>query len=232
MQNEYELQRRRIQRRRQMKRKRRRRNTMLILLLLVIVCVVKIVFNHISWEQHRVANCGQDENGNLYGGEAGDQTKHEWDIRGWKAAGWTCVLRHPDSSIREEICSLATKAANNDLIGYDQQDRKSFWEHLQASEYDPSKISVACNADCSCGTAAIVKAVGYRKGIAELQNINVEMTTVNMREALKSAGFTVLTEKKYVNSPDSLLPGDIVLRDGVHVCINITEGKKGAKENE
>lgn len=226
MQNEYELQRRRVQRRKQMKRKRKRRNIMLILLLFVIICGVKIVMNHINWNQHMVSNCGQDENGNLHGGKAGDQTKNEWDIRGWKAAGWTCVLRYPNSSVREEICSLATKAAENDLIGYNQHDRKSFWEHLQMSAYDPSQITVACNADCSCGTAGIVKAVGYRIGMETLQNINVEMTTANMREALQSVGFTVLTEKKYLNSPEYLLPGDIVLRDGVHVCINITEGSK------
>ena len=35
------------------------------------------------------------------------------------------------------IASMAEAAARNDLIGYDQNDRYTFWEHLKASNYGP-----------------------------------------------------------------------------------------------
>ena len=178
---------------------------------------------------HLVSNCGEDEYGNFSGGEAGDQTGHEWDLRAWPDKPWTCVLRYPDESIRNEFASLASAAAENDLIGYNQDKRLTFWEHLEASGYDPSKITVPCEADCSSGAAAIVKAVGYRENIPLLQKTDITMSTSSMRESLAGEGFTVLSDRKYLDGPDCLLPGDIVLYENHHVVINITEGSRAER---
>ena len=45
-----------------------------------------------------------------------------------------------------------------------------------------------------------------------------------MRSAFRAAGFTVLTDKKYLNGPDYLLAGDILLNDGLHTATNIADG--------
>ena len=50
-----------------------------------------------------------------------------------------------------------------------------------------------------------------------------------MRQAYKEAGFQVLTESKYLNSPDYLVPGDILLNDVNHVCTFVSIGTKSGE---
>ena len=173
-----------------------------------------------------ISNCGHDERSKYTGGTAGDQTGTEWQIINWYPRPWKCVLRHPDAKVREKIAELAEKAAKNNLCGYDQGQRYTYWEHLKASNYDPAQITIACEADCSSGVAANVKAVGYLLGIEKLKKVSIYLYTGNMRSGLKSAGFTVLTEAKYLNSPDYLIRGDIILNDDCHVATNLTNGSK------
>lgn len=176
--------------------------------------------------QNMISNCGHDENGKISGGKAGDQTGGEWANIPWYQRGWNYILRHPNVKVREEIALLAERAANNDKIGYDQSGRYTYWEHLKASNYDPAQITVACEADCSSGVAANVKATGYRLGLSALKNVSIYLTTSSLRAALKSAGFTVLTASKYLTSPDYLFRGDILLYEGHHVATNLTNGSK------
>ncbi len=173
-----------------------------------------------------ISNCGHDENGRYSGGAAGDQTGTEWEIRSWYSRPWNYVLRHPDAKVRDMIASMAEAAAKNNLIGYDQNDRYTFWEHLKASNYDPAQITIKCEADCSSGVAAIVKGAGYRLNNAALKGVSIYCYTGNLRPALKSAGFTVLSASKYLTSPDYLLRGDILLYEGHHVATNLTTGSK------
>lgn len=178
-----------------------------------------------------ISNCGQDENGKYSGGAAGDQTGGEWNIIPWYNRPWNVVLRHPNSEVREEIAILAERAAKNNLIGYDQGQRNTFWEHLKASNYDPSQITIKCEADCSSGVLAICKAVGYRLNISAMKNINQNGYTGNQRAILKAAGFEVLTASKYLTGPDYLLRGDILLYEGHHTATNITTGSKSGSTN-
>ena len=70
-----------------------------------------------------ISNCGHDENGKYSGGAAGDQTGTEWEIRTWYNRPWNCVLRHPDRNVGNMLADLARKAAQNNLVGYDQNQR-------------------------------------------------------------------------------------------------------------
>ena len=108
-----------------------------------------------------ISNSGHDENGRYSGGIAGDQTGTEWQIIPWYNRPWNYVLRHPDRNVGNMISDLATEAANNNNIGYDQANRLSFWSQLSSSGYRPANIKSACEADCSSGVAAIDKATGY-----------------------------------------------------------------------
>lgn len=92
----------------------------------------------------KISNSGKDENSKLKGGKAGDQTKHEWEIRDWYNRPWSCVLRHPNQQVRELIAELAIEAANNNKIGYDQNQRSTYWTQLKKVGYRPSKITTAC----------------------------------------------------------------------------------------
>ena len=180
----------------------------------------------------KISNCGHDENGRYAGGKAGDQTGTEYQIMNWYSRPWLCVLRFDDSKIAAMIADMATKAAQNNLIGYDQgtagnsNDRYTFWQHLKASNYDPAQITVACESDCSASTAAIVKGAGYRLNNAKLKAVSIYLTTRNMRAAMKAAGAKVLTDSKYLTSSDYLKAGDILLNDNHHVAIAVTTGVK------
>ena len=175
-----------------------------------------------------ISNCGHDENRRYSGGKAGDQTGTEWQVINWYNRPWKCVLRHPDEKVRKMIASMAKAAAVNNKIGYDQSERYTFWEHLKASNYDPAQITIACEADCSSGVAAIVKAAGYRLGNEKMKNVSIYLYTGNMRAGLKAAGFEVLTDSKYLTSDAYLLEGDILLNDNAHVATNLTTGSKAS----
>jgi len=173
----------------------------------------------------KISNSGSDERGNYKGGAAGDNTGREWQIRDWYNRPWNCVLRHPDPEVRACIADLATKAANNNKIGYDQYQRQTYWNELQKVNYDPSKITVACEADCSAGVIANIKAAGYLLGRKELQNITCTYTG-NMRSGLTAAGFACLTESKYLTGSSFLVAGDVLLNDKHHTATAVTNGIK------
>ena len=159
----------------------------------------------------KISNSGKDEKGKYTGGKAGDQTHEEWNIRDWYDRPWSVVLRYPDPEVRNLIAELAEKAANNDHIGYDQWERTTFWKQLEASGYDPANITVDCESDCSAGVAAIVKAVGFLKGIDKLKNVPETMYTGNERKNLKNAGFEAIADPNYLKSDANLVRGDILL---------------------
>ena len=174
---------------------------------------------------HYISNSGSDERGQYSGGQAGDQTGKEWQMRSWYNRPWSCVLRYPDQKVALKIAQLAIDAALNDKIGYDQGQNRTYLTQLKAVGWEPSKITVACEADCSAGVCANVTAAGYLLGIKALQN-HTGTYTGNMRSALTKAGFQLLTDSKYLNSGEYLLPGDILLNDGHHTATNATLGSK------
>ena len=178
-----------------------------------------------------IANSGSDEYGKYSGGSAGDQTGKEWRIIPWYNRPWNCVLRHPDPAVREKIATLAEQGANNNLIGYDQYERWTFWDQLKKVGYYPVNINTKCEADCSAGVISITWAVGHLRGLYKLKQLNATYTG-NMRSGFRSAGFEVLTESKYLNSDSYLMRGDILLNDAHHTAINLTTGKNVIVEDD
>jgi hypothetical protein len=179
-----------------------------------------------------ISNCGRDENRSFRGGRAGDQTGEEWYIRAWYSSPWDCVLRHPDANVRNLIAELSEEAANNNKIGYDQNQRLTFWEQLTKSQYRPKNITVACETDCSAGVCGIVKAVGFLLDNAALKTKIAESGwTGVMKNMFIAAGFQVLTDPKYKNSDKYLLRGDILLNEKSHTAINVTNGVNSGEVN-
>lgn len=171
-----------------------------------------------------IANCGHDENNEFHAGQAGDQTGTEWQIRKWYNGKWDVVLRYPDKEAADRIATLAEEAAKNDLIGYDQWQRQTYWKQLKAVGYRPQDIKVPCEADCSSGVCANVKAVGELLNIPKLKAIDENLRTATMLEPFKKAGFMALTDNKYLTSDKYLKRGDILLRKGHHTTTNLTNG--------
>ena len=172
---------------------------------------------------HYISNSGSDENKAYRGGKAGDQTGKEWQLKAWYNRPWSVILRYPDQAVALKIAQLSIAAALNDKIGYDQSQRTTYWEQLKAVGYDPSKITVACEEDCTAGVSANVMAAGYLFGIKALQNVG-SCSSRNMRSKFTAAGFIVLTDSKYLTSGKYLLPGDILLYESHHAAANVTLG--------
>lgn len=174
----------------------------------------------------KISNCGSNENGKTTGGKAGDQTGKEYRVISWYSRPWKCVLRFPDSKVGEEIARISEAAAKNDNVGYCQTHRRTYHDALKAANWNPAAIKKPVETDCSASTLANIIAAGHKCGIAALKQINPDGYTGNMRAALKKAGFTVLTDNKYLTSSDYLLPGDILLNDNAHAAVNLTAGPK------
>lgn len=170
-----------------------------------------------------IASCGHDERGKYRGGTAGDQTGTEWYTRKWykPSYGWDVVLRHPDSKVGTKVAEIATAAANNNKIGYDQGERLTFYNQLKAANWRPENITTNCESDCSASTAACVIAAGHQLGMPALQRVNPSCWTGNLKAALVAAGYTALTASKYLTSETYLQAGDIILSESHHVVIKI-----------
>lgn len=173
-----------------------------------------------------IANSGHDENGRYSGGKAGDQTGNEWRIQKWYNRPWNWVLRYSREDVAETIATLAEEAANNNKIGYDQNQRTTFWAQLSKAGYHPKNITTACEADCSAGVAAIVKATGYLLNIDSLKNVPPTMYTGNEKVILINAGFSCYGDKSITGSDEYLRRGDILLYEGHHTAINLTDGER------
>lgn len=174
---------------------------------------------------HYIANSGKDENGAYHGGKAGDQSGHEAELKKWYNRPWTVVLRYSNQAVALKIAELSIAMCLNNKVGYDQDQRGTYWQQLKAAGYDPSKITTACEEDCTAGVSANVKGAGALMGIKALENLPL-CTSRNMRQEFVKAGFVALTASKYLTSPDYLLPGDILLYESHHAACNITIGSR------
>lgn len=171
-----------------------------------------------------ISNLGHDERWQYRGGQVGDNNGTEWQIVNWYSYPWDMVLRYPDAKIRNWMGNQARAAAENNHIGYDQGQRQTFWEQLQKSGYDASKITVNCESDCSAGVLAIAKAAGFHFDVQKLKEINQNGYTGNEEQILRDAGFQVLRDSKYLTSDKYLDNGDILLNTQNHTAFNITRG--------
>lgn len=172
-----------------------------------------------------ISNSGHDENNRYNSGAAGDQTGLEWQLKKWYPRPWTVVLRHPDKTVQRMLAEFGIDAALNNMIGYDQYQRNTYWNQLQNYGYKPANIKTKCEADCTAGVTANIKAVGKLLGLPELEKLALDTYSGNMKARLVAIGFRALTASKYLSSPDYLLPGDILLYEGHHAATNITRGK-------
>lgn len=171
-----------------------------------------------------IANSGHDERGKFSGGQAGDQSGTEWQIQKWYNRPWNWVFRYPREDVAEMIASLAEEAAKNNKIGYDQNQRTTFWTQLSKVGYHPKNITVPCEADCSAGVAALVKATGYLLNISELKNVSKDMYTGSEKKILIEAGFSAFGDQAITGGEGYLRRGDILLCEGHHTAINLTDG--------
>lgn len=158
-----------------------------------------------------------DENGNITGGQAGDQTGKEVFLRTWYSHPWTKIVRPNSADVGRKIAQLCIQGCENDKIGYDQYQRNTLLTQAKKTGFDLSAITTACECDCSSFAAVCAEGAGltvkYTNG-----NAPTSGTIAN-----SISGCSVLTASKYLTSGNYLLAGDILVASG-HVAICIANG--------
>ena len=155
---------------------------------------------------------------------AGDQTGKEVSISNWYNKPWTAVFRPKDPADAEKIAIACEKGCANDMIGYDQSQRKTLYDEAIKVGFDLSKITTPCETDCSAFVAVCVNAAGIR--------VAKGMYTGNELSVLKATGkFYIYETSEYCRSESRLKRGDILLGTG-HTAMVLSNGKDADRKEE
>lgn len=191
------------------------RCTMIMLIVFGIFLLASAVSNA---ESVMIGQACRDENGNITGGSAGDQTGGEVDVSEWEHDGdsfnWDYVLRAKDPSIAKKLAENMKAACSNDHIGYDQDepDRNSFYDAAEANDWDIATIETYCETTCSSAVSVCLNAAGV--------DVPRSWASSEVYSDVMSTGmFDCYTSADYVASSANLLPGDILVTDGRHTAM-------------
>ncbi len=179
-----------------------------------------------------IFNTQKNELGTYRGGTEGDQTGKEARLMKYpdyyvdSSYPWSFVLRCTDEKVREQAVANAVAAAENDHIGYDSGDlRMTLWDQVVANDYDFSKISVDCSANCVTSALIFYKAAGYQLGIEELQNIDISIHVWDVNETLLATGlFEQKDDAGYLHTSDHGVAGDLYVAETRHVMMQVSDG--------
>lgn len=162
----------------------------------------------------RMGQATSDENGNVRGGRAGDQTGGEvaltnytYSSRSSSPYHWIYVFRAKDSAARLRIADACIKACQNNHIGYDQTswDRKSLFREAQKVSWKIDKITTYCETTCSELANVCVAAAGLKSYLPTSKQAN----TGTLPNALQNGGEFMRVKL----DANTLQPGDIVISD-------------------
>lgn len=168
----------------------------------------------------KVGSARIDENGNAYGGKAGNQNGKEVSTQSWylHSKGWR-VFRCTNATKAKRIAQAMKAACANKYIGYDQYQRLTLYNAAKAQGFDISKVKTNCETDCS----ALVRVCCAYAGI-DLPNFN---TASQANALLASGAFQELTHAKYTKQSSYLKAGDIlVTRTKGHTVVVLTSGSR------
>lgn len=177
----------------------------------------------------RIAHASIDERGHITGGTPGDQTGKEVCIRTWYRKPWQYMIRCREEPMREKIARAMEQACGNPCIGYNQVQRNTLLTQARRTGYDPGKVRINCDTDCS----ALVTLACLYAGLPEASLVSGgnSATTQTLRRRLSATRkFDVYSEPKYLSETSYLLRGDILLKEGSHVVVALDNGGKAGKD--
>ena len=177
----------------------------------------------------KIGHATADENNKYKGGVAGDSTKLELSSRKWYTPNpnWNVILRPKTFNIAEKMAKTMEAAIANNKIGYDQSQRDTLYTQAKKAKFDLSKITVACECDCSAliNVCAIAAGVGISYGDGK-----TAYRTKNMVAPFIATGdFIKLTDSKYLTSDKYLRRGDILVSEGKHTAMVLEDGEYESK---
>lgn len=170
-----------------------------------------------------VGSARSDENGKAYNGKAGDQKGgREVSTQSWykHSKGWR-VFRAKNASTAKLIAYAMRSACANNKIGYDQWNRNTLYTQAERVDFNPGRVTVACETDCS----ALVRVC---LAFAGIKGIPADFRTGNMPTYLMGTGqFVELKGSRYTDQSTYLGEGDIlVTRSSGHTVVVLSNGPK------
>lgn len=186
-----------------------------------------------------IAHASLGSNGKVKGDKAGDQGR-EVCIRTWYSKPFQYVLRIMNNAVRIQFANNMIDIANNNKIGYDQNQRNTLLTQAKKVKFDFTKIKTACECDCSSMVTtallgAIYKVLGaeaYEKAYKCMVDSGNCARTKNIKSAMlkleKAIGVDVkvYTSSTYVKGISKAVYGDIYNKEHGHVVCFIDDGKK------
>lgn len=155
------------------------------------------------------------ENGKATGGAKGDQTKKEVKVAPYYEFGQTWVIRFRSKSRGIKAGKAAKMIAENDNVGYNQNDRVSLFNECVRIGWDINRIDEIKPCNCDCSELAVC-AVNMAYGKVKLNASNTTSTlpgaVKNFPTNFKRADSAIKTKK--------FKKGDMVGKSG-HVIINV-----------
>lgn len=168
----------------------------------------------------KIGHASIDENSKAKGGKAGDQTGKEVCTRTWYDKSWDVLLRPKTAALAENSARICEQICNENYVGYDQNQRNTLWtNYLRTKQVIPKNM---VETDCSA----------FMTYCAILGGANIEYgtnapTTSTMRSKFKASGnYEVITDKKYLTSDEYLKRGDILVSEGHHTVMVLSNGSK------
>lgn len=173
----------------------------------------------------KIGHAVSSEHGNKYG-SAGDQTGKEVRFNDWYDGNWNVVLRPKSPDVAEKIAKAMEEAVENNAVGYCQSDRTTLYTQAEKRNWQIHLITTKCECDCSSLVAVCVNAAGIK--------VSKDIYTGNMVKALEATGAfeKKLTDNKHLRESSYLKRGDILVCEGSHTAVVLTDGDKVEKPKE
>lgn len=164
-----------------------------------------------------LAQASCDENGRYVGGQAGNQSGTELNIRAYYSSSgnpWKCY-RAKDATVAAGIADNASGAVANMMIGYDQNQRNTIRPAAQRAGMVLAAISEACECDCMSLAGECAICAGASDSV--LYEGNNLPWTGNAHSKLLATGMFTFAGTGLAES--QLCVGDILVRDGHAVIV-------------
>lgn len=150
-------------------------------------------------------------------GQAGNQTGQELRLTKKESTDFDFYVRFLFKTPRKLFLLNAKKCVKSNLIGYSQNDRYSFYDHLVKCGYDLNKYlasGIKTNCDCSSFVMSLINSLAHRSDVYKFDIRG--FATFNMLDYFRVYPSKFVVRNIY--SSTQLLPGDIVVKAG-HTAI-------------
>lgn len=170
----------------------------------------------------KIGHASIAENGKATGGKAGDQTGKELCTRNWYIKGWNVLLRPRSAALAEKSAQACEAACSNRCIGYDQGGRNTLYAKAKAVEFDLAAIAENCECDCS----SLMHVCAIAGGANLDYGANGHTTRTMVRAYVASGDYIKLTDSNYLTMDKYLRRGDILVKEGSHTAMVLTNGER------